>query len=177
MKILDNKGIEWSTLEEAKAAEERYEKEEAYKKAKEEKELKDSIAKVESEKAAISKRKKELSDNIENAQKKYDESYQNYLAYEKEAKDIIAKARKEANEIISAANKKANNLLQVAADELKNASNEKSKAVREFNKEFGVYRTTLTAEQAMAEYNRIMKDIDKVFDNSWIRNFWNNTWF
>ena len=77
----------------------------------------------------------------------------------KVAKDIIAKARKEANEIISAANKKANNLLQGAADELKDASNEKSKAVREFNKSLVAYQQMSEGEAKQAEFKRLQEEL------------------
>jgi hypothetical protein len=41
-------------------------------------------------------------------------------------------------------------------------------AIAAFNKEFGVYRTTLTEAQVADEYNRIVRNVNDVF------NIWNN---
>ena len=112
--------------------------------------------KVAAEKAAISKKKKEMADAIELAQEEYAAACKVYDVARKQASDILKKAREEADSVLS-----------VAAKEVEKASEKKMTAVRDFNKSFGVYKTTLTGAKAVEEYNRVV--------NNFFNHFWDWT--
>ena len=112
--------------------------------------------KVAAEKAAISKKKKEMADAIELADEEYTAACKVYDAAKKQASDILKEARE-----------KANYVLNVAAKEVEKASEKKMTAIRDFNKAFGVYRTTLTGAKAAEEYNRIVNGFDRIFNQFW----------
>lgn len=101
----------------------------------------------------VSKRKKELANRIEEAEKKISEANKLY--------DI---AKETATSIINEANKKAKELLTNAQEELKKAGAEKFNAVREFNKEFGTYTTTITGEKAAEDFEKIIRHFNNIFD-------------
>lgn len=140
----------YDDVKECQKAEEAY----AKKQLEEEEKQKALEAKVAEEKAAISKRRKELSDAIESADEEYTTACNLY--------DI---ARKQADDIILEAKKKANDVLNVAAKEVEAASEKKMNAVAEFNKEFGPYKTVVTGNKAMEFHNKLISNLKRIFTN------------
>lgn len=157
MKILSKDGQEYNSVKECLAADAAYDKKVADEKAKAEAERAAKELKLANEKAAISKKKKEMSDAIEDASKKHDEALKLYDAAKQRAAEILKEARTKANEIVSE-----------AAKDVESASADRMNAIAAFNKEFGVYRTTLTEAQVADEYNRIVRSVNDVFS------IWNN---
>ena len=109
---------------------------------------------VNEEKAAVSKKKKELSDAVERANEEYIAATKVYETERARAQEIIKEAQKQADEIMSN-----------AAKSVRKASEAKMAAVTEFNKSFGPYRTVITGAQAVDEYNRVVTEM--------LRSFWN----
>lgn len=114
---------------------------EAEKKYKEEKDKKEKeeAARV----ANISKRKKELSKAIEDADAKV-----------AEANKLYSVAKDQAAEILEKSNKQVREILDQAEANVKEAQKEKLNAILAFNKEFGSYKVTYTGEKAAEEFNR-----------------------
>ena len=138
----------YETVKACEQAEAIYDKKVADEKAKYEADKKALEEKVAAEKALVSKRKKELSDAIELADEEYVAACKVYDVAKKQADDIMKEAREKANEILS-----------VAAKDVEVASQKRLNAIAEFNKSFGVYRTTLTGARAADEFNRIFNAI------------------
>lgn len=105
-------------------------------------------------KAEISKKKKELSDAINEAQNKVSIAEDEY----KQAKD-------EASLIIKEANKKAEDIIKKALLKVDSAREEKMNAIKAFNDSFGVYTTTYTGRQAVEEYNKFTKEMNRVLNS------------
>ena len=124
-------------------------------------------AEAEAEQKATSKRKKELSDEVEKATKHLDEAYKFYEAERAKAKDIYSEAQKKADEILKKAKKEADELIDIAEKEVKKASEKKTLAISEFNKEFGPYKTVITGDKAIDEYNKMIRNIDNTFAKFW----------
>ena len=104
-------------------------------------------------KAAVSKRKKELSDAIAEADKKVDNAYKGLEAAKKEAAAIIKETRE-----------KANNLINEAAKKVESETSERANQIGKFNEEFGPYMVTYTGNRAEEEYNRMIHQIREMFD-------------
>ena len=128
-------------------------------------------AAAEEEQKTSSRRKKELSDEIEKASTFLDEAYKFYEAERAKAKDILKEAQEKADKILLEAKEEAKNLVSLAEKEVKKASEKKTQAVSNFNKEFGPYKTVLTGDKALDEYNKLIRN----FDNGFTR-FWNSFW-
>ena len=73
--------------------------------------------------------------------------------------------------MVEEAQTKAKEHVKEAAENYRKASNERYKALSEFNKEFGTYTTTYTGQKALEEYNRAVRHFDDFFDNFF------NIWF
>lgn len=106
------------------------------------------------EKAAISKRKKELSDAIASADKVVDAANKDY--------DL---AKEKATKIIKEANKQAEEILREAAKALESATEARMLKIKEWCKEFGAYNTHYTGEDATEAYNRMVRLINDAFTN------------
>lgn len=101
----------------------------------------------------ISKRKKELSDKINEANEKVDIAYKDYHS-----------TQEKANAMIEAAKKSAEELLLAAARELEKATEERMNQIIEFNKEFGPYTTSYVGDKARAEYEKVVNEMRKIFN-------------
>lgn len=143
MKILGNDGKMYSTVKEAKEADQRFE---ALQKS--------SVQKVDqSEKSSVNERK-ELSNKIDTATKKYDEAVANY-----------AKLKKESEDIIREANKKAYGILLEGAREVEKYSNERMNLIKEFNNKFErPFTKFYTGKDAEEQYNKLLKQFAEIFD-------------
>ena len=153
MIILGKDGKQYSSVKECLRADELFDKKIAEEKAAAEAKKAAEAEKVELRKAEISKRKKELSSAIESATEKVKVARMDYHKAEKEAEDIIVKARAEAQKILDAAGKN-----------LKKAQEERISAISNFNKEFGPFTTVLTGEDAWNEYQRTQINLDRQFN-------------
>ena len=67
--------------------------------------------------------------------------------------------------MIEDAQAKAREHIKDAADKYRKASDERYKALSDFNKEFGTYTTTYTGQQALEEYNRMTRHFNDIFDS------------
>lgn len=110
-------------------------------------------------KALVSKKKKELSDNVVAADKKVDEAYTKYEAARERAAGIIQKANKEAEDI-----------LREAAKEVEKATEHRMNQIKVFNDEFGPYMTSYVGEKAVEEYNKVVKRMREILYNNGL--FW-----
>lgn len=153
MRIIGKDGKEYSSEKECLAADKRYDEQLKAEQDRIEKEKKAYEEKIAEEKAALSVRKKELAKNVEDSNAKLDE-----------AKKLYEVAKRKAEEVLRKANKEAEDILTVAAKEMEKASEERMNAVAQFNKEFGAYKTVLTGNDAVDEYNRIVNNINSVFN-------------
>ena len=152
MIILGKDGKEYASVEDCVKADEAFDKkvqEQEKKEAAEKKAKEDAIA---LKKAEISKRKKELSLKIESAQELVDEARKAYDTASEQAQELVAEARKKASQLLCEADEK-----------LKEATQIKVAAIREFNNEFGTYTTVLTGDAAWNEYKRISNSMDDTF--------------
>ena len=117
-----------------------------------EKECLDAEAKYQQSKDAVSKRKKELSKAIEDADNKITEANKAYDIAREKAKDILEKTNKEITELLDKAEKAVTD-----------AEQEKLDAVKAFTKEFGTYKVNLTGEKAVDEFNRSLNRFNNFF--------------
>lgn len=114
------------------------------------------------EKAEISKRKKVLSTNIENAEKDLDEAYKAY-----------DEAKSQAAKIMSEAKAQADKILKESANSVQSASKKRLEAIKAFNNEFGVfnvYTKRMSDNEALNEYNkaiRTFKDFESILNKFW----------
>ena len=152
MIILGKDGKEYASVKECMQADEEYDKRIAEEAAQKEAAKQAEEAKIAEKKAEISKRKKELSIAIEKAKDKVKVASVDYNQAKSKAEQIMAEARKEAQAI-----------LEEASNSLKDANEEKVKAISAFNKEFGPFTTVLTGDEVLNEYLRIQSTLDKQF--------------
>ena len=117
-----------------------------------EKECLDAEAKYQQSKDAVSKRKKELSKAIEDADDKITEANKAYDIAREKAKDILEKTNKEITELLDKAEKAVTD-----------AEQEKLDAVKAFTKEFGTYKVNLTGEKAVDAFNRSLNRFNNFF--------------
>ena len=104
---------------------------------------------------------------MEKATKYLDEAYKFYEAERAKAKDIYAEAQKKANQLLKDAKREADQLIDMAEKEVKKASEKKTLAISEFNKEFGPYKTVITGDKAIEEYNKMIRNMDNTFAKFW----------
>ena len=117
-----------------------------------EKECLDAEAKYQQSKDAVSKRKKELSKAIEDADNKITEANKAYDIAREKAKDILEKTNKEITELLDKAEKAVTD-----------AEQEKLDAVKAFTKEFGTYKVNLTGEKSVDAFNRSLNRFNNFF--------------
>lgn len=153
MRIIGLDGKEYSSVKACQIADKNYEAKLQAEKERAELEQKRAQEAAEREKTLISKKKKELSDKIEKADEAYVAACRVYDSEKLKAQQLIKDAREEANRMLVAASK-----------EVEKASADKMRAVADFNKEFGVYKTVLTGSRAIEEHNRIVNEINKMFE-------------
>lgn len=162
MKILGKDGKEYATVKECMRADVEFDRKLAEEQAAEELRKSKEAEELALKKAEVSKRKKELSNEIELATDAVRTATIEYNQAKERAEKLIVEARKEAQAI-----------LKDAADKLSEANDKKVTAISNFNKEFGPFTTVLTGEDAWNEAQRIQQAIDKQFGP--FRNFF--TWF
>lgn len=143
MTITGKDGKVYDTVAACEEADRKFEKEQEQK------------ALVETEKKnALSKRKKELADNVQVAEDKVSLALEEYEKVREEARKKVATAQEEAKQ-----------MLKEAEEKYSEASNERYKAIQNFNEEFGVYTTTYTGKKALEEYNRVSRSMNRFFNN------------
>lgn len=152
MRIIGKDGKEYKSEKECLAADKKYDEMMRQKKCREEQERKALEEKIAKEKAELGARKKEKAKSIEDATEK--------LEYFKKEYEV---AKIEAKKLIEEANKQAEDMLKAVAKKVEEASAERMNAIAEFNKEFGPYQTTLTGNDALNEYNKIVKQFNDTF--------------
>lgn len=118
-----------------------------------EKEYDNNLLAEQEKKSLTSKRKKELSDNIVEAEKRVDSMYKLYEEAREKARDIISKANQEAEDI-----------LRAAANDLEKATEDRMLQIQEFNKEFGPYMTRCTGDKALDEYKKVIRRMRDLFN-------------
>ena len=143
MIITGKDGKTYPTVDACMEADEKFEKEQEEK----------ALAETE-KKNALSKHKKELADNIREAENKVSLALEEYEKVREDARKKVAEAQEEAKK-----------MLKEVENKYSEASNERYEAIRNFNKEFGAYTTTYTGKQALEEYNRFSKSMSRFFDN------------
>ena len=143
MKIFGDDGKIYSTIKEAKEADERFESAQ-----------KATTQKTEQTDKSVVNEKKELSNKIDTATKKYEEAVSNYQALKKQAEEIIREA-----------NKKAYSILLDGAKEVEKYSNERMNLIKEFNNKFErPFTKFYTGRDAEEQYNKILKQFADIFD-------------
>jgi len=125
-------------LESAELAEQKKKEEEAV-----------ALEKVSNEKKAMAKKVEEAEEALKEAYNKYDLAKEN-------AKKIIEEANLEIAE-----------LLKPAETAIKEAQENKYKAVDAFCKKYGKYSAVYTGDQAFREMERMRKYMDSIFNNFW----------
>lgn len=130
-------------------------------------ELDKAIAAKKEEEEKYNASKKELAKTIEAIDKKI-----------AEANSVREVARQKATEIINEAKQKANELLSAANTKVKEAQQEKYKAISAFNEKYGPYTISLTGDKAAEEYKKVIKEFSNNFleFNNLIGNFWLDNW-
>lgn len=103
-------------------------------------------------KSQESKRRKELAQKVEAADKEVEAAYKNF-----------EKAKAEANAIMSQAQEVADQLIRPAAVAVEDAHKQRVKAISEFNAEFGPFTTSYTGDKAKREFDRINSMLSELF--------------
>lgn len=153
MRIIGKDGQEYKSEKECLIADKKYDEAIKLAQEKKEQERREIEEKIAEEKALYNQKKKEAAKAVEDANAKLEE-----------ARKVYGVARKKAEDILRAANKEAEDILLVAAKEMEKASEERMNAVAKFTKDYGVYKTVLTGNDAVDEYNRIVDNINSVFN-------------
>ena len=144
MKILGKDGKEYSTVEECKAAELEFDKQQ------EEKQKADDAKKL-----VISKERKELATKIDVASDAYYTALKSYDEAKAKARKLVGDANAEASKILDEAKKKVNE-----------AASEKRNAVIEYNNKFNKpYVKYITGDEAKREYTRIVDEMNDMIDS------------
>jgi hypothetical protein len=185
MRIIGKDGKEYKTEKECLAADRAYDaKIEADALAKEAE--KAALEKrLEEEQKMISAKKKELAATIEATQLALDEAQKLYDITKSKAQEKLRAADEEACKIIDEAKALAHkqykqvesevdDMMLAASKQLEKASEDRMNAIAAFNKEFGPYRTVITGNKALDEYNKVKKTMDEFFNRTWnsfFRNF------
>ena len=124
-------------------------------KAEEEKKGKSLTDKGDSEKSAVSARKKELSTDIREQERAVTAAYKQLEEAKKTAQKIMAQARHDADEVIKEATEVLNNEISIRKD-----------LIKQFNEEFGPYTVTYTGERAEEEYYKALNRIKALFESN-----------
>ena len=107
--------------------------------------------------SAESNRKKELANAIDKREEELDVAYKNLNDVKLKCKEIIKDVDKQINE-----------MLTPAEEAVKEAEEKRLDAIKAFNKEFGVFKTTYTDERAQREMQRTVE----LFNNFWKKFNW-----
>ena len=100
----------------------------------------------------VSKRKKELSDIVDDAETALNVAYKDY-------EDVYKKAQEELQTALDVYKSK----IFDATENIKKKEEERNKAIRNFNREFGTFKKIYTGEQADREFDRIVNMFDNLF--------------
>ena len=120
----------------------------------------DKIKHLEHEKnSAISARKKQLVKDIEAADKRVKDAY-----------DERVKTKEKVQEILEESNKKMMTMLDDANVKVREAEKARRDAIIAYNKEFGTYQAVYTGDRAQKEFDRLTKQFDSTFTDM-IRRF------
>ena len=104
-------------------------------------------------KSAARQEKKASADKVEQANIKLKQANEAYKVAQNKAAEILEKSNKEVREI-----------LDKAKDVVRQAEKERLDAIKDFNKKYGAYTTTLTGEEAEQEFNRVLDKFRKTFN-------------
>lgn len=122
-------------------------------------ECKDAESKVLKEREALaekekdkSKLKKKLSGEVDKAEENLKKAYSDYEA-----------AKEKARKILEESNKQMEDILNPAKQAVKDAESARAEAIKNFNKECGVYQKIYTGEEAQAELDRFNKQFNNLF--------------
>ena len=107
--------------------------------------------------SAESNRKKELANAIDKCEEELDIAYKNLNTVKKECRELVKIYEDQMNE-----------MLTPAEEAVKKAQENRLEAIRAFNKEFGVFKTTYTDERAQREMQRTAE----LFNNFWKKFNW-----
>lgn len=124
--------------------------------------------KAEEEKAAkekaVSSKKKELARLVDEADKKFNEAEKKYAEAKSEAKkrysDFVKKQKEELDKFYEENLKEVNDCVEA----LKAAESERYGAIKNYNKEFGIYKRYVTEEEAEKCLKRSLSIFDDLFD-------------
>ena len=118
------------------------------------------LAKIAKEEEALAKkksqesaRKKELANVINDCDEAVDIAYKN-----------LKNVKLKCTEILKEADKTVAELLKPAESQLKEAQANRIKAIQNFNKEFGVFKTTYTNERAQRELQNTIDMFNSIWD-------------
>lgn len=122
-------------------------------------ECKDAESKILKEREALaekekdkSKLKKKLSSEVDKAEENLKKAYADYDA-----------AKEEVKKILEESNQKMLDILNPAKKAVTEAEAARAEAIKNFNKECGVYQKIYTGEQAQAELDRFNKQFNNLF--------------
>ncbi len=109
-------------------------------------------ARLEEQKKKETNRKKTLATAIEVADAELEKAYKEFEA-----------AKESCKKILDESNAKMVEILKPATELVKNAERARLDAVKAFNKEFGVFKTSYTGERAQKEFERSSKIFEELF--------------
>ena len=143
MKIIGNDGKVYSTVKEAKEADERFDATQ-----------KEQAATDKQAMVATTSEKKKLTAQIDAATERYEAAVTKYDELKKESEDIIRDA-----------NKKAYAILLEGAKEIEKASNERMNLINEFNTKFNrPFTRFYTGKDAEEQYNKMLAKFSDLFE-------------
>ena len=129
-------------------------------------ECKDAESKVLKEREALaekekdkSKLRKKLSGEVDKAEENLKKAYADFET-----------AKETARKILEESNQKMLDILNPAKQAIKDAEAARATAIKNFNKECGVYQKVYTGEEAQAELERFNKHFNNIFGN-WFKNW------
>lgn len=109
---------------------------------------------AESNKAAVSKKKKELADAVDVADKQVEKAYEQYNT-----------VRVEVQKILEESNAKMQKMLNDAAQVVREAEQAKRDAIIKYTEQFGPYQKVYTGNRALQEFQRIEDQFNSTFAN------------
>ena len=129
-----------------------------------EKEYEEEQFKIEAQKKEISNEKKILADNIEKADEALDKAYNEYNIAKDKVNELMKESDDKINLIVEEYNEKMSSILDPAKKAIKDAQENKYKALSEFNDKFGVYNVRYTGDRAYKEFQRVSSWINDIFN-------------
>lgn len=109
---------------------------------------------AESNKAMVSKKKKELADAVDVADKQVEKAYEQYNT-----------VRVEVQKILEESNAKMQKMLNDAAQVVREAEQAKRDAIIKYTEQFGPYQKVYTGNRALQEFQRIEDQFNSTFAN------------